>query len=80
MRWTEISCVQASEVRHQSRMRSVEPQLQQQLIYYTQAWRCVFSEKRGVQRDKSVLTILLVIIEGPELVVNRKWISARVCG
>ena len=57
-------------------------------ILYASLAACVVRETRRRERQVCInhiirngtQNIVVAIIEGPEPVVNRKWISARVCG
>ena len=44
--------------RHRRRLCPVEPHIQQQPLYCTQAWPRASSERRGAYRDESVLRML----------------------
>ena len=48
---------------HHLRLCSVEPQLKQRPLYCTQAWRRASSERSSVDKDKSLLTTLLVTVQ-----------------
>ena len=47
---------------HQRRLCAVEPQLQQQPLYCTEAWRRASSVGRGAHKDKSLFDMLYVTV------------------
>ena len=48
--------------RHRRRLCPVEPHKQQRPLYCTQAWPRASSERSGIYRDESVLTMLFVTV------------------